>query len=210
MGSAKAWYFAALGVVALSFSSSMGRVLFDRATNAVDQFRVRTMPYVAMLKMTLGQSQNTPQVQQTRAQVWEPAAQVDAQRACAEATMARIQAMKERMEARRTAHQDAVAAQTEVMQDQVMSIPDRAWTQLSSFPAQAIVSKKTMLANHALARVQAWKANGKFAVPRVTVTPSQVIVEGQGGMIVAPRTKVDVNIPSYPEPPNMDDMADPI
>lgn len=210
MGSAKAWYFAALGVVALSFSSSMGRGLFDRATNAVDQFRVRTMPYVAMLRMTLEQPQSTPQVQQTMAQIREMTAQVDAQRACTDAAMARIQAVKDRMEARRAARQEAAAEKADMMQDQVMSIPDGAWAQLSSFPAQAMISKKTMLANHALARVQAWKAKGRFAAPRVRVTPSQVIVEGQDGMIVAPRTKVDVSIPSFPEPPNVDDMTDPI
>lgn len=69
MGSAKAWYFAALGVVALSFSSSTGRGLFDQASRAVDQFRVKTMPYVAMLEMTLGHPQNSPQVRATAARI---------------------------------------------------------------------------------------------------------------------------------------------
>jgi hypothetical protein len=210
MGSAKAWYFAALGVVALSLGSSTGRGLFDKATSVIDQFREKTMPYVAMLDMTLRQPQNAPQVQETRARVQETVAQVEAQRACAEATVARIQAMKARIEAQRNAHQEAVMDHSEMMQDQVMKVPDAGWAQLSSFPEQAAIAKKALLANHALARVQTWKASGKFSPPQVTLTPSQVIVEGPYGMIVAPRTKVDANIPSLPERPTSDEMADPI
>jgi hypothetical protein len=210
MGSAKAWYFAALGVVALSFGSFTGHGLFDRATSVVDQFRARTRPYVAMLEMTLRQPQNAPQVQETMARVQETAAQIQAQRACAEATVARIQAMKARMEAQRNARQQAAIEQAEMMQDQVMTVPDAGWAQFSSFPGQAVIAKKAMRANHALARVQAWKANEKFGAPRVSLTPSQVIVDGPNGMIVAPRTKVDVSIPSFPEPPTSDEMSDPI
>jgi hypothetical protein len=210
MGSAKAWYFAALGVVALSLGSSTGHGLFDKATSVVDQFRAKTMPYVAMLEMTLRQPQNTPQVQETMARVQETAAQVQAQKACAEATVARIQAMKARIEAQRNAHLQAAMDHAEMMQDQVMTVPDADWAQLSSFPEQAAIAKKAVLANHALARVQAWKASGRFTAPRVTLTPRQVIVEGPHGMIVAPRSKVDVNIPSFPERPTSDEMADPI
>jgi hypothetical protein len=210
MGSAKAWYFAALGVVALSLGSSTGHGLFDKATSAVDQFRAKTMPYVALLEMTLRQPQNTAQVQETMARVEETAAQVQAQKACAEATVARIQALKERVEARRAAHQQADMDHAEMMQDQVMAVPDADWAQLSSFPEHAVIAKKAVLANHALARVQAWRTTGKFTAPRVTLTSRQVIVAGPHGMIVAPRPKVDVNIPSFPECPTSDEMADPI
>lgn len=208
MGSAKAWYFTALGVVALSFGSSMGRGVFDRATRAVDQFRAKTMPYIAMLEMTLRDPHNTPQVQETMARVQETAAQVEEQRACAEAMMARIQAMKARIEAQRAARQQAATDQADTMQDRDVAA-DEDWTQFVSLPAQAMVAKKAILANHALARVQSWKAGGKFHAPRVTLTPSQVIVEGPQGMVVAPRPKVDVNIPSFPERPTSD-MSDPI
>jgi hypothetical protein len=210
MGSAKAWYFAALGVVALSLGSSTGHGLFDKANSVVDQFRAKTMPYVAMLEMTLRQPQNTRQVQETMARVQETAAHIQAQKACTEATVARIQAMKERVEARRAAHWQADMDHAEMMQDQVMAVPDADWAQLSSFPEQAVIAKKAVLANHVLARVQAWKATGKFTAPRVTLTRSQVIVEGPHGMIVAPRPKVEVNVPSFPERPTSDEMADPI
>jgi hypothetical protein len=209
MGSAKAWYFAALGVVALSLGSSTGHGLFDKANSVVDQFRAKTMPYVAMLEMTLRQPRNTPQAQETMARVQETAAQIQAQKACAEATVARIQAMKARIEVQRNAHLQAAMDHAEMMQDQVMA-PDAGWAQLSSFPEQAVLAKKAVLANHALARVQAWKASGRFTAPRVTLTPSQVVVEGPNGMIVAPRPRVDVNTPSFPQHRTSDEMGDPI
>src|SRR5262249_38145725 len=207
MGSAKAWYFTALGVVALPFGSSMGRGAFDRATRAVDQFRAKTMPYIAMLEMTLRDPHNTPQVPETMARVQETAAQVEEQRACAEAMMARVQAMKARIEAQRAARQQAATDQADTMRDQD-GAADEDWT-FASLRAQAMVAQKAILANHALARVQSWKASGKFHAPRVTLTPSQVIVEGPQGMVVAPRPKVDGNIPSFPERPTSD-MSDPI
>jgi ATP-dependent Clp protease ATP-binding subunit ClpA len=210
MGSAKAWYFAALGVVALSLGSSTGHGLFDKANSVVDQFRAKTMPYVAMLEITLRQPQNTRQVQETMARVQETAAHIQAQKACTEATVARIQAMKARIEAQRYAHLQAAMDHAETMQDQVTAVPDADWAQLSSFPEQAVIAKNAVLANHVLARVQAWKATGKFTAPRVTLTRSQVIVEGPRGMIVAPRPKVEVNVPSFPERPTSDEMADPI
>jgi hypothetical protein len=209
MGSAKAWYFAALGVVALSLGSSTDHGLFDKANSVVDQFRAKTMPYVAMLEMTLRQPRNTPQAQETMARVQEAAAQIQAQKACAEATVARIQAMKARIEVQRNAHLQAAMDHAEMMQDQVMA-PDAGWAQLSSFPEQAVLAKKAVLANHALARVQAWKASGRFTAPRVTLTPSQVVVEGPNGMIVAPRPRVDVNTPSFPQHRTSDEMGDPI
>jgi hypothetical protein len=94
------------------------------------------------------------------------------------------------------------------MQDQDMVAGDEDWTQFVSLPAQAMVGKKRILANHALARVQAWKA-GTFHAPGVTLTPNQVIVEGPQGRVVAPLPRVDVNVPSFPERPTSD-MNDPI
>lgn len=209
MGSAKAWYFAALGVVALSFGSSAGRGMFDKATNAVDQFRAKTMPYIAMLEMTLRHPQNTPQVHETMAHVQEAAAEVQAQKACAEASVARLQAMKARMDAARVAREQAMANQENSIQDQVMDVPDAAWSQLSSIPEQAVFAKKAVVANRALERVQDWRANWKFSAPHVRVTPNQVVIEGPHGMIVAPRSKTEFNVPSFPPRPT-EEMTDPI
>ena len=47
MASAKAWYFAALGIVALSFGSSNGRCVFDKAANAVEQWKLAVHVRVA-------------------------------------------------------------------------------------------------------------------------------------------------------------------
>src|SRR5581483_11427687 len=101
MGSAKAWYFTALGVVALSLGSSTGRCVFDQVSGAVDQFRAKTMPYVAMLEMTIGHSRNSTPAQHTSARLQETAAQLGAEQACAEAAIARVEAAKARLEAER-------------------------------------------------------------------------------------------------------------
>ena len=209
MGSAKAWYFAALGVVALSVGSSTGRGLFDKATSAVDQFRARTIPFVAMLEMTLRNPQSTPQVQQTMARVQEAAAQVQAQRACAEATAARIQALKGRIEARQAAQEEAAADQFDSMEAQFDVVPNVAWSKLATLPDQTLIAKKAVLANRALARVYARQVSRKFPAPNVTLTPNQVIIEGPNGVVVAPRPKIDGNIPVFPARPT-DEATDPI
>ncbi len=209
MGSAKAWYFTALGVVALSFGSSSGRCLFDKASVAIDQFRAKTMPYVAMLQMTLGQPQNSPQVQETMARVQETVAQVEEQKACAEARVARIQAMRDRLEAQRVARQNALANQAQAIQDQVMTIPVSTWSKFSSLPDQTLMANKVVLANHALARVQAWNARKNFSAPHVTVTPNQVMIEDPQGVVVAPRPNLDINVPSFPSRP-VEQLNDPI
>jgi hypothetical protein len=200
MASAKAWYFAALGIVALSFGSSNGRCVFDKAANAVEQFRARTIPYVAMLEMTLGRVQNAPQVQATVARVEDTVAKTEAHRACAEANMARIQAMKERMEARRAAQLDALA-------EEAMVLPDDAWSNLASLPAKTVAARNVAIANRALARVQAWQESGKFVAPHVRITPERIVIEGPQGMVVAPRG--NVNAPSFPARA-VEQMDDPI
>jgi hypothetical protein len=199
MVSAKAWYFAALGVVALSISSSTGRCLFDQASNAVDQFRAKTMPYIAMLEMTLGHPQNSPQVQATAARVEATVAEVEAQKACTEASMARMQARKDRMEARRAAMRDRL------VEDEDFAVPDEAWSKVASLPENIVASRKVAIANHALARVQAWKESGRFIAPRVQFTPNQIVIEGPQGTVVAPRG----NATSFPARA-MEQMVDPI
>lgn len=206
MASAKAWYFAALGIVALSFGSSNGRCVFDKAANAVEQFRARTIPYVAMLEMTLGGSQNAPQVQATVARVQDTVAQVEAERACA-ASMARIQAMKVRMEAHRAAQLDAAADVDEELADEAMIVPDQALSKLASLPTRTMAARNVAIANRALARVQAWKESGKFIAPHVRITPERIVIEGPQGMVVAPRG--NVNAPSFPARA-MEEMDDPI
>jgi hypothetical protein len=203
MASAKAWYFAALGIVALSFSSPNGRCVFDKAANAVEQFRARTIPYVAMLEMTLRHPQSAPQVQATVARVEDTVAQIKTQRACAEASMARIQAMKERMEARRAAQLDA----DQELADEAMVVPDHAWSELASLPAKTVAARNVAIANRALARVQAWKESGKFIAPHVRITPERIVIEGPQGMVVAPRG--NVNAPSFPARA-VEQMDDPI
>ena len=199
MASAKVWYFAALGIVALSFSSSAGRCLFDRASNAVDQFRAKTIPYVAMLEMTLGQPQNSPQVQASAARIQETVAQVEAQKACAEASMARMQAMKDRLEAHRAAMRD------QLVEDEDFATPDGAWSKVASLPENMVATKKLVIANRALAKVQAWKESGKFVAPHVKFTPNQIVIEGPQGVVVAPRG----NATSFPARA-MEQMEDPI
>ena len=205
MVTAKAWYFAALGVVALSLSSSTGRCLFDKASNAINEFCARTVPYVAMLEMTLGHPQNAPQVQATVARVEETVAQVEAQKACAEASIARMQARKDRMEARRAARQEAAADQDQAVVDEAMSI--YTWSKLASLPERTVAVRKAAIANRALARVQAWKENQKFTAPYVRFTPNQIVIEGPHGMVVAPRGNMDA--PSFPVRA-MEQMDDPI
>jgi hypothetical protein len=208
MGSVKLWYFTALGVAALSLSSPTGRCVFDKATTAVEQFRAKTMPYVAMLEMTLNHPQNTPQVRDTMTHVEDAVAQAQAQKACAEATVARLQAVRARIEAQKAA-QRALVERGESIQDQVDAASDLAWSQLSSVPVQNLIAQKTVFANHALVKVQSWKADGEFAAPRVTLTPNQLIIEGPQGTLVAPRTKMDGNVPSFPARP-MPGLTDPI
>jgi hypothetical protein len=209
MGTAKAWYFAALGVVALSFSSSSGRCVFDKASAAIDQFRAKTLPYVAMLEMTLGGPQHSPQVHETMARVQETVAQIEEQKACTEARIARIQAMRDRLEAQRVARQNAMANQVQAIQDQVVTIPDSTWSKFSSLPDQTLIANQAVLTNRALARVQAWNAKRNFPAPHVTVTPNQVVIEGPRGMVVAPRPNLDINVPSFPARPT-EQMDDPI
>jgi hypothetical protein len=199
MVSAKAWYFAALGVVALSFGSSSGRCVFDQASRAVDQFRAKTMPYVAMLEMTLGHPQNSPQVQATVARIHGTVAEVEAQRACAEASMARIQAMKDRLAARRAAMQDRV------VEDEDFAVGDEAWSKLATLPENFVDTRKVVIANHALARVKAWKESGNFIAPHVKFTPNQIVIESPQGIVVAPRG----NGASFPARA-MERMEDPI
>lgn len=202
MGSAKAWYFAALGVAALSLSSSGGRCLFDQASGAAAQFRAKTLPYVAMLEMTLNRPQNSPQVQATAARVQEKVAQVEAQRACAEATMARIQAMKDRMQARagrQAADWDEAAA------DDTFVIADHDWARVTA--TDAVVARQVAVANRALARVQEWKDSGKFIAPYVRFTPNRIVVEGPQRVIVAPGG----NVHGRPIPARVvDPIQDPI
>jgi hypothetical protein len=207
MGTAKAWYFAALGVVALSFGSSTGRCLFGKASNAIDQFRARTVPYVAMLEMTLGHPQNTPQVQATVARVQETVARVEAQKACAQARMARIQAMRDRMEARRAAQLDAAADQDQDVLDETMAVSDRDWSKMASLPGRTVAVRKALIANRSLASVQAWKQSQKFMAPYVRFTPNQIVIEGPHGIVVAPRG--NLNAPSFPVRA-MEQMDDPI
>src|SRR3954471_16209687 len=147
MVSPKGWCFAALGVVPLSFGSANGRCVFDRTANAVEQFRARTIPYVAMLEMTLGHTQNAPQAQATVARVQETVEHVEAERACAEASMARIQALKERMEARRTAQLNAAEDVDQAFDDEAMVAPDHAWSNLTSLPAKTVAARNVAIAN---------------------------------------------------------------
>jgi hypothetical protein len=199
MVSAKSWYFAALGVVALSFGSSSGRCVFDQASRAVDQFRAKTMPYVAMLEMTLGHPQNSPQVQATAARIQGTVAEVEAQRACAQASMARVQAMKDRLAARRAAMQD------QVVEDEDFAVGDDAWSKLATVPENIVDTRKVVIANHALARVKAWKESGNFIAPHVKFTPNQIVIESPQGIVVAPRG----NGASFPARA-MERMEDPI
>src|SRR6185369_15480821 len=161
MVSAKAWYFAGLGVVALSFGSSTGRCVFDQASKAVDQFRAKTMPYVAMLEMTLGHPQNSPQVQATATRIQGTVAEMEAQRACAEASMARMQGMKDRMEAHRADMQDRM------VEDEEFAVGDEAWSKLATFPKNIVDTTNTLVANHSLAKVKAWRESRKFIAPHV-------------------------------------------
>jgi len=197
MVSAKAWYFAGLGVVALSFGSSTGRCVFDQASRAVDQFRARTMPYIAMLEMTLGHPQNSPQVQATAARIQGTVAEMEAQRACAEAAVARMEAMKDRMEAHRAAMQDRMG------EDEDFAVGDEAWSKLATLPKNIVDTRNVVIANHALAKVKAWKESGKFIAPHVKFTPNQIVIENPQGIVVAPRGT------SFPAR-TMERMEDPI
>lgn len=87
MASVKAWYWIGLGVLALSVgSSSLGRCWMEKASAAIDQLQVRTMPYVAMAEMALGHTQAG------YARVQASAARVEAHRAELEAMQAEMQA----------------------------------------------------------------------------------------------------------------------
>jgi len=208
MGSAKAWYFTALGVVALSLGSSTGRCVFDQVSGAVDQFRAKTMPYVAMLEMTIGHSRNSTPAQHTSARLQETAAQLGAEQACAEAAIARVEAAKARLEAERATRAEMVAGLQDAVHPRILSVPDNTWSNMISVADQSVLMKRAMLANRAVISAKAWKAGTKLSVPHVRITPNQVIVEGPNGMVVAPRHQ-DISIPSFPPRPT-EELTDPI
>jgi hypothetical protein len=208
MGSAKAWYFTALGVVALSLSSSTGRCLFDQVSSAVDQFRAKTMPYIAMLEMTVGHPRNNSPAQQSTSRWQETAARATEEQACAEAAAARVDAAKARFEAEQAARAEAVADLQDAVHRRVLAIPDSAWSKMISVPEQSVLMKRAMLANRAMISAKAWKTSAKFSMHHVTITPGQVVIEGPNGVVVAPRND-DINIPAFPPRPT-EDLADPI
>ena len=94
MPSLKAWYWAGLGVLALSFgTSSMGRCWMDWASGKVDEARLRAQPYVAMAEMALGHTQSG----YARAQA--SVARLEARRAQLQAVQARWEAQRARIDA---------------------------------------------------------------------------------------------------------------
>lgn len=114
--------------------------------------------------------------------------------------MARMQAMKDRLAARRAAMQDRA-----VEDDEDFAVGDETWSKLASLPENVVASRKVVIANHALAKVQAWKESGKFIAPHVRFTPNQIVIEGPQGIVVAPRG----NGTSFPARA-MEQMEDPI
>jgi len=113
--------------------------------------------------------------------------------------MARMQAMKDRMEAHRAAMQDRM------VEDEDFAVGDEAWSKLATLPENLVDTRKVVLANHALAKVKAWKESGKFIAPHVKFTPNQIVIESPQGIVVAPRG----NGASFPAR-TMERMEDPI
>ena len=113
--------------------------------------------------------------------------------------MARMQAMKDRMEAHRAAMQDRM------VEDEDFAVGDEAWSKLATLPKNIVDTRNVVIANHALARVKAWKESGKFIAPHVKFTPNQIVIESPQGIVVAPRG----NGASFPAR-TMERMEDPI
>lgn len=87
MASAKAWYWIALGVLALSFgSSNTGRCLRDRALATADRLYQRSMPYVAMAEAAFGRTEAD------YGHMEATIARAQTQQACLQAEQARVQA----------------------------------------------------------------------------------------------------------------------
>lgn len=96
MASAKALYWIALGVLAVSFASSdMGRNVACQASTAVDRLVSRTMPYLGAVEMALGRTQAGFGHLQANA------ARAQAEQARMQATQARLQAEMVREQMRR-------------------------------------------------------------------------------------------------------------
>lgn len=101
MATLKAWYWAGLGVLALSFAtSSTGRCWMDFASSKLDEARLRTMPYVAVAEMALGHTQSGyARAQASAARMQASVARIEAQRARLEAVQARWEEQRARTDA---------------------------------------------------------------------------------------------------------------
>ena len=97
------------------------------------------------------------------------------------------------------------AMQDRVVEDEDFAVGDEAWSKLATLPENIVDTRKVVIANHALARVRAWKESGTFIAPHVKFTPNQIVIESPQGIVVAPRG----NGASFPARA-MERMEDPI
>ena len=171
MASVKAWYWIGLGVLALSVgSSSLGRCWMEKASGAIDQLQVRTMPYVAMAEMALGHTQAG------YARVQASAARVEAHRAELEAMQARLQAeMQARLQAQ-------MARQEERVRERV------SWAQRANFQNRGVFVDQSTF------------PGDDFQVPDVRITSDSVSVNGRRHSVVCPRTRIKMVMPDTPSP----------